>query len=76
MVSKVIFNKTIIDSLKDCYVVHPSEDYLIYSLGCTLIIKSLHDFSTTFLRGHEGRICTITASASGKFLASGEELAD
>ena len=28
---------------KDCFVVHPSEDYVIFSLGSVVVIKSLVD---------------------------------
>ena len=57
-------------------MVHPSEDYVIYSLGSIIIIKSLVDLTTQYLKGHEGQICVITTSKSGKLLGTGEQVHD
>jgi WD40 repeat protein len=56
--------------------VHPSEDYVVYSLGSIVVIKSLIDLTTTYLKGHEGQICVVTSSKSGKLLATGEQVPD
>jgi cilia- and flagella-associated protein 52 len=61
---------------KDCFVVHPSEDYVVYSLGSIIVIKSLIDLTTEYLKGHEGQICVITVSKSGKLLGTGEQVQD
>ena len=40
---------------KDVYLVHPSEDYVVFSLGSIVAIKSLLDLSDIrYLKGHEG----------------------
>jgi len=62
---------------KDCFLVHPSEDYVVFTLGSIIVIKSLVDLNNVrYLKGHEGQICVITASKSGRLLASGEQVAD
>jgi len=52
--------------------VHPSEDYLIYTMGSIIVVKSLLDMGVEFLKGHEGQICTLTVSKTGKLIGSGE----
>eukprot|EP00347_Sterkiella_histriomuscorum_P019026 403343251 len=62
---------------KDCFAIHPTNDFCIYAVGSNVVIKSLLvDNSFQYLKGHEGRVCAITVSQSGKLLASGEELSD
>jgi hypothetical protein len=40
---------------KDVYLVHPSEDYVVFALGSIVAIKSLLDLSDIrYLKGHEG----------------------
>ena len=57
------------------FVVHPSDNFIIYALGSVIVIKSLLDLSDTYhLKGHEGQVCIITVSKSGKLLGSGEQL--
>lgn len=57
---------------------HPSEDYVVYSLGSIIVIKSLVDLNqgTQYLKGHEGQICVMITSKSGKLLGTGEQVND
>ena len=62
---------------KDCYLVHPSEDFIVFSLGSLIVVKSLLDLNqVSYLKGHEGQICVVTISKSGRLLGSGEQVAD
>jgi hypothetical protein len=60
---------------KDCFVVHPSEDYVVYAMGSVVVVKSLVDLThVQYLKGHEGQVCVITVSKSGKLLGTGEQV--
>ncbi|XP_030639152.1 cilia- and flagella-associated protein 52 [Chanos chanos] len=52
--------------------VHPDREYLIYPLGCTVILKSLKNGKQAFLHGHTNNVSCITVSKSGRYIASGQ----
>lgn len=52
--------------------VHPSDMHFLWASGPILVIKSLNKAENTYLKGHEGQICSISVSKNGKLLASGE----
>jgi len=53
-------------------VIHPSDLHFIWAQGRTVVIKSVEKAGNTYLKGHDGRICTIACSKSGKIFASGD----
>ena len=57
---------------KNCLVIHPSELYMIYSVGSLLVVKSVDDTPDRFLEGHTGKINYIAVSKQGNLVASGE----
>lgn len=57
---------------KDSVVVHPSDMHFLWAQGCVLVVKSIGQENNTYLKGHEGRICTITCSKNGALVATGE----
>eukprot|EP00698_Gefionella_okellyi_P023867 TRINITY_DN8273_c0_g1_i1.p1 TRINITY_DN8273_c0_g1~~TRINITY_DN8273_c0_g1_i1.p1 ORF type:complete len:617 (+),score=142.57 TRINITY_DN8273_c0_g1_i1:20-1870(+) len=54
-------------------VVHPSQRYIIYPLGNTVIVREVgNPKNQTFLQGHSDRVSTIAVSRSGRYIASGQ----
>lgn len=47
--------------------------HLIWAQGNVIVVKSIGEENNSYLKGHEGRVCTIAASKNGLLLASGEE---
>jgi len=55
-------------------ILHPDDEHILYPLGTTIVVKNLLNNTQTFLRGgHNGEVSCIAISASGKYLASGQE---
>ncbi|KAJ8363474.1 hypothetical protein SKAU_G00123050 [Synaphobranchus kaupii] len=66
--SVIGFNGHVFSGLR----VHPDKAYLIYPLGCTVIMKSLKHGKQEFLQGHTNNVSCISVSKSGKYIASGQ----
>lgn len=47
---------------KNCLAIHPSELFMIYSVGSLIVIKSVDDQKDKYLRGHISRVNFITVS--------------
>jgi len=56
-------------------VLHPNDQHLIYPLGSTIVVRDLVNHTQTFLHrgGHDRAVSCLAISASGKWLASGQE---
>ncbi|XP_069023944.1 cilia- and flagella-associated protein 52 [Embiotoca jacksoni] len=52
--------------------VHPDGEYLIYPLGCTIILKRIKDGEQEFLHGHTNNVSCVSVSKSGLYIASGQ----
>ncbi|XP_061088877.1 cilia- and flagella-associated protein 52 [Conger conger] len=66
--SVIGFNGHVFSGLR----VHPDKEYLVYPLGCTVILKSLAHGKQQFLQGHTNNVSCIAVSKSGKYIASGQ----
>ena len=53
-------------------VIHPSELFMVYTVGSLLVIKSVDGSKDRYLRGHTCRINYVTISKAGNLMASGE----
>lgn len=53
-------------------VIHPSELFMIYSVGSLLVVKSVDGSKDKYLRGHNCRINYLTLSKYGNLMASAE----
>ena len=54
-------------------VVHPSNKYVLYPLGSTVVIRDVGSpQSQRFLRGHSDAVSCIAVSPSGRYVASGQ----
>lgn len=52
---------------------HPSGDFLIYPLGCTVVVEAVGDAAEqTFLQGHTDHVSCVAVSKSGRYIASGQ----
>jgi WD40 repeat protein len=58
---------------KDSLCIHPSDLHLIWAQGSVLVVKSIGQDNNSYLKGHEGKVTTITCSKNGHLLASGED---
>jgi hypothetical protein len=47
---------------KNCLAIHPSELYMIYSIGSLIVVKSVDDQKDKYLKGHNARVNFITVS--------------
>lgn len=56
-------------------VVHPSDMHFLWATGPVLVMKSISKADNTYLKGHDGEICSIVCSNNGKLIASGEKIA-
>mmetsp|Transcript_60365 Transcript_60365/g.112009 ORF Transcript_60365/g.112009 Transcript_60365/m.112009 type:complete len:616 (+) Transcript_60365:114-1961(+) len=54
-------------------LLHPDNQHLIFPLGCTVVVRNLIEKTQSFLQGHDNQVNCITASKSGKWLASGQK---
>jgi WD40 repeat protein len=56
-------------------LLHPNDQHLIYPLGSTIVVRDLVHHTQTFLHrgGHDRAVSCLALSASGKWLASGQE---
>ena len=54
---------------------HPDGQHLIYSLGCTVVVKDLksENDEQILLQGHTNNVSCLTSSTSGTYLASGQK---
>lgn len=52
--------------------VHPDREYIIYPLGCTIILQRIADGQQEFLHEHRNNISCISVSKSGSYVASGQ----
>ena len=57
---------------KNCFVVHPSELFMIYAVGAMIVVKSVDESKDKFLRGHTSSVTCIAVSGRGSMIASGE----
>jgi len=69
LLSTVGFNGKVLGGL----LLHPTEDYLIYPLGNTVVGKNLTTHKQFFLSGHTTDVSCIAVSNDGALLASGSE---
>uniref|UniRef100_A0ACB8EJZ5 Cilia- and flagella-associated protein 52 n=1 Tax=Sphaerodactylus townsendi TaxID=933632 RepID=A0ACB8EJZ5_9SAUR len=53
-------------------ICHPDREYLIYPLGCTIIIQGINNHTQNFLHGHTNNVSCVTVSSSGSYVASGQ----
>jgi len=65
------FNGTVPHGL----LLHPNDRHLLYPLGSTIVVRDLVDNTQTFLHkgGHDRAVSCMALSATGKYLASGQE---
>lgn len=56
-------------------ILHPGDEHIIYPLGTSIVVKHLTENTQTFLQtnGHTSTVSCLALSATGKYLASGEE---
>lgn len=56
-------------------VLHPDDEHIIQPLGSTIVVRHVTDNKQYFLRenGHDNEVSALALSASGKYLASGQE---
>uniref|UniRef100_A0A1A8BCJ0 Cilia- and flagella-associated protein 52 n=1 Tax=Nothobranchius kadleci TaxID=1051664 RepID=A0A1A8BCJ0_NOTKA len=52
--------------------VHPDREFLIYPLGCTVILKNISDGKQQILLGHTSSVSCLSVSKSGSYIASGQ----
>jgi WD40 repeat protein len=55
-----------------CLKIHPSELYMIYSIGSLIVIKAVDGSPDSYLQGHSAPVCCIAVSPKGHKIASGE----
>ena len=58
---------------KNCLLIHPSELFMIYSVGSLIVIKSIDGSKDQYLSGHQAMIHCLAISSQGNLLASGEQ---
>lgn len=46
--------------------------HIVWAQGSVIVVKSIGEENNRYLKGHEGRITTITISLSGNLMATGE----
>ncbi|KAM9819627.1 cilia- and flagella-associated protein 52 [Syngnathus typhle] len=51
---------------------HPDKQYLIYPLGCTVVLTHIKDDKRHFLHGHTSDVSCVSMSKSGVYIASGQ----
>ncbi|KAF7651790.1 hypothetical protein LDENG_00105250 [Lucifuga dentata] len=66
--SVIGFNGHVFSGLR----VHPDREYLIYPLGCTVILKKIKDGKQEFLHGHSNNVSCVSVSKTGRYIASGQ----
>jgi WD40 repeat protein len=59
-------------SRQPCFCIHPSDMHIVWAQGSVIVVKSIGEENNRYLKGHEGRITTITISLSGNLMATGE----
>ena len=57
---------------KNVIAIHPSEMYMLYTIGSLIVVKSVDGSKDKYLRGHSGRVNFLTVSKRGNLIASGE----
>lgn len=58
--------------VKQGLMVHPDKQFIIYPVGCTVVIEDIGSKSQEFFNGHTNNVSCITVSRSGKYVASGQ----
>ncbi len=57
----------------DGLILHPDNEYIMFPLGTTIIIRNIITRTQQFLRGHDNDVTVIRVSNTGKYVASGQK---
>ncbi len=70
ILAAIFFNP--LGSIPGGLVAHPDGEHIVYTLGCTLIVKNIATSQQEFLSGHSNSVSCLASSPSGVYLASGQ----
>ena len=59
-------------SRQSCFCIHPTDMHIVWASGNVVVVKSIGKEQNSYLKGHEGKVQTITINPSGRLMATGE----
>ena len=55
------------NSKQPCFCIHPSDMHIVWAQGTVIVIKSIGEDNNRYLKGHDGKVTTITISYMSQY---------